>query len=110
MKRITRLLIYLAINFLYMMPCTVWFNLSLGDPPFVPKIVLMIYVSSMVFFYIFKLTYVHIFLCIASIPLSIWKFTKDKKIVMFIPSILIAIADIIVNYFWEITGQWVVIQ
>ncbi len=32
------LLAYLAINCLYMLPCAIWFYLSRGDPPFVPRL------------------------------------------------------------------------
>ena len=104
------LLIYLAINCLYVLPCAIWFNLSCGDPPFVPKFVLAIYVASMVYFYIFRLTYVHIFLNVAFIPLSVWQFKRDKKIILFIISLLIIVVDIIANIYWEKTGQWLVRQ
>lgn len=104
------LLIYLAINCIYMLPCDIWFYLSRGDPVYVPKSVLSIYVVSMAYFYIFRLTYVHIFLSVAFIPLSVWQFKRDKKIILFIISLLIIVVDIIVNIYWEKTGQWLARQ
>lgn len=44
------LVVYLAINFLYMLPCAILFFLSRGDPPFIPKFIISIYVVSMVLF------------------------------------------------------------
>lgn len=104
------LLAYLGINCLYVLPCAIGFYLSRGDPPFIPTFVFKIYVVSMIFFYIFKLTYVHIFLCVAFFPLSVWQLIKDKKIMLFITSTLVVVVDIIVNIYWEKTGQWLVRQ
>ena len=100
------LLTYLTINCLYILPCAIWFNLSRGNPPYVPEFVLTIYAVSMIYFYIFRMTYVHIFLSVAFIPLSVWQFKRDKKTILFIISVLIIVIDIIVNIYWEKTGQW----
>ncbi len=104
------LLLYLAINCFYILPGAILFYLSQGDPPFVPRFILAIYVGSLFFFYIVRLTYAHIFLCVAFIPLSIWQFTKDKKKLLFVLSLLIAAVDIFLNIYWEQTGQWIVRQ
>ncbi len=104
------LFVYLAINSLYILPCSIWFNQSRGDPSYVPRLVLAIYVSSMIIFYFLRLTYAHILLCAVFIPLSIRQFTRDKKKVLFIFSLLIAAVDIAANIFWEKTARWVVRQ
>lgn len=104
------LLLYLAINCFYLLPGVILFNLSQGDPPFVPRFILEIYFFSLILFYAIRLTYLHIFLCAAFIPLSIWQFVKDKKKLLFIFSLLIAAVDIFLNICWEQTGQWIVRQ
>lgn len=104
------LLLYLAINCFYLLPGAILFYLSRGDPPFVPRFILAIYFVSLILFYAIRLTYAHIFLCAAFIPLSILQFAKDKKKLLFILSLLIAAVDIFLNICWEQTGQWIVRQ
>lgn len=104
------LIVYLAVNFTYMLPCAILFFLSRGDPPFIPKFILSIYVVSMLLFYLFKLTYAHIFLCAVFLPLNIRQFAKDKNAVLFIVSLLITAVDIAVNIYWEKTGFWITRQ
>lgn len=104
------LLVYLSINCFYLLPGVILFNLSQGTPSFVPRFILAIYFVSLILFYAIRLTYAHIFLCAAFIPLNVWQFAKDKKKLLFILSLLIAAVDIFLNICWEQTGQWIVRQ
>ena len=102
-------LIYLIINILYILPVFILLALSLSSNPleFDPA---RYYFVSMLFYVALRLTYFNILFAIIFIVLYISQFAVNKRLNMFIFSLIIAISDIAGNVMWIIIGTPMTVQ
>lgn len=99
--------IYLTINIIYIIPVV---YLTVFGPETISNVFYPDYISSMIFYYLFRLTYVHILLSIVLIFLLVCKHIYKKSKRLFFISLSLAVADILLNIFWVIFGVFWTIQ
>ncbi len=101
-------IIYFIINILFITPIILFsvmsdfFNNFFDSIGFVPSV----YAVLMIIYHMFKLTYVHMILCILFLVFYIKKILKDKKILY----LVVIFADISVNVLWQIFGWAYMVQ
>lgn len=100
------LLVYLITNIFFILPvifiteyASFFNNLNI-------EFVLRFYVILMIFYHLFKFTYVNIILCILLFIFYINKYRKNKKIIVFV----VIFTDVLVNVYWIVNGYSYMVQ
>jgi len=94
--------IYLILNILLILPMVFFDKVgnSLTDG---------FYLAMLSLYYIFLLPYAHIVFCIILLICNIRRLVKDKKIASFIFFLILFLIDTIVNIYWGINGNQIII-
>lgn len=107
-RHINLMIKYFTVNILFVLPIILFtvfssfFNEFFNRIDFRPAV----YIILMIFYYFYKLTYVHIILCILFLIFFAGEIFKNKKILY----LIVISADISVNVFWLIFGVSYTVQ
>lgn len=95
-------LIYAAVNILFLLPIVCINELAFEPPHF---FIVILYMIGVIFYYIYNLTYVHIAVHALLALYSTVKFIKNRQSKKFIVCIIIAAFGIIINIYWAANGH-----
>ncbi len=98
---------YLTINIIYIMPMVYLIESDLAT---IPNVFYPGYIATMLFYYVFGFTYIHIALSLVLIFLLIRGRVYKKSKISFIIFLFLSIVDSLLNIYWIMNGHGWTIQ